>query len=388
MLRRPRCSSSPLALVSSVPAVARCPADATTAAFLAPGPHAVGVRSLTLVDSTRETPAHAGLPALPSRTLPTQVWYPADGPAGAAPVANAPLAAGGPFPLVASSHGFGELNVGEAYLAIALARRGFVVAAPTFPLTNLTAPGGLDLVDAANQPADVRFVIDQMLALSDGDSWLAGGDRPQAHRRAGPVARRPHHAARLLQPHAPGSPHPGRVRDGAGVLRADAQDARAQAAAPPDRRRPGPHHAHRPERRTHLQARPHAAHADHARASDAHRLLRPRLRRFDRRTTTPRSAVASSRTSPSSRSTISSRPSAPPPPEPTRAAAICRARVPCPPTLRCSRPGSTISRRPPAPRSFRSSSRSHAPHAASSGRFCAAENPEATVVRRGGAAAP
>ena len=165
-----------LGLVAAAPAFARkCPADATTAAFLAPGPYAVGVRSLTFVDSTRQTPAHASLPALPSRTLPTQVWYPAQAPAGAAPVANAPLAAGGPFPFVASSHGLGEVNVGEAYLAIALARRGFVVAAPTFPLTNIAAPGGFDLVDAVNQPGDVRFVIDQMLALSDGDGWLAGG---------------------------------------------------------------------------------------------------------------------------------------------------------------------------------------------------------------------
>src|SRR5262249_10649851 len=66
-----------------------CPTGATTAAFLAPGPFAVGVRSLTLVDTTRQTPAHAGFPALPSRTLPTQVWYPTTGPAGAAPVPDA-----------------------------------------------------------------------------------------------------------------------------------------------------------------------------------------------------------------------------------------------------------------------------------------------------------
>ncbi len=158
-----------------LPALARCPADATTAAFLAPGPYAVGVRSLTLVDSSRPTQAHAGLPALPSRTLPTQVWYPATGSPGAAPVPDALLAAGGPFPLVINSHGFGDINIGEAYLAIALARRGFVVASPTFPLTNTGTPGGPLLEDAANQPADVRFVIDQVLALSDGDSWLSGG---------------------------------------------------------------------------------------------------------------------------------------------------------------------------------------------------------------------
>jgi predicted dienelactone hydrolase len=164
-----------LAVAHAVPGLARCPGDATTAAFLAPGPYAVGVRSLALVDTTRPTPSHAGFPVLPSRTLPTQVWYPATGPAGPAPVADAPLASGGPFPLVVNSHGFGDLNIGEAYLAIALARRGFVVASPTFPLTNTGTPGGPFLSDAANQPADVRFVIDQVLALSDGSGWLAGG---------------------------------------------------------------------------------------------------------------------------------------------------------------------------------------------------------------------
>ena len=168
-----------LLAASSVPAFARCPADATTEAFLAPGPYAVGVRSLALVDSSRQTSAHNGLAALPSRALPTQIWYPASGPAGEAPIPDAPLASGGPFPLVANSHGFGDLNIGEAYLAIALARRGFVVASPTFPLTNTGTPGGLYLADAANQPGDVRFVIDQVLALSAGDGWLAGGVDPK-----------------------------------------------------------------------------------------------------------------------------------------------------------------------------------------------------------------
>jgi predicted dienelactone hydrolase len=163
-------------LVASGLAHAGCPADATTEAFLAPGPHAVGVRTLTLVDTSRVTPAHAGIAPLPSRTLMTQVWYPADGPAGQPPVADAPLAVGGPFPLVVNSHGFSELNIGCTYIAEALARRGFIVAAPNFPLTNLTAPGGPWLPDVTNQPGDVRFVLDQLVALSNtAGSWLAGG---------------------------------------------------------------------------------------------------------------------------------------------------------------------------------------------------------------------
>ena len=99
------------------------------------------------------------------------MWYPTTGPAGG-PVADAlrvPLATG-PADKAAA-----HCELGEAYLAIALARRGFVVASPTFPLTNTGTPGGPVLTDAANQPADIRFVIDQVLALSGGDGWLAGG---------------------------------------------------------------------------------------------------------------------------------------------------------------------------------------------------------------------
>jgi predicted dienelactone hydrolase len=162
-----------LALVAApVAASARCPARVTTASFTAPGSFAVGMRMLTLVDPTRETPAHAGFPAQPSRTLPTIVWYPA--------AADDPtrLAPGGPFPLVVSSHGLLDSNRGETYVTELLASRGFIVAAPNFPLTNFATlvRGGPFLGDVHNQPGDVSFVIDQLLELSGTTGgWLAGG---------------------------------------------------------------------------------------------------------------------------------------------------------------------------------------------------------------------
>lgn len=165
-----------MSLAGIAPARAGCPSGATTEAFLAPGPYAVGVRTLDLVDTARETQAHAGLPAVPGRRLSTQVWYPATGAAGGTPAVDAPLAGDGPFPLVVNSHGFGDLNGGSAYIAVALARRGFIVASPAFPLTGVATPGGPYLADVVNQPADVRYVLDQVLALSaTGGSWLAGG---------------------------------------------------------------------------------------------------------------------------------------------------------------------------------------------------------------------
>jgi predicted alpha/beta-hydrolase family hydrolase len=57
-------------------------------------------------------------------------------------------------------------------LLTAWARSGFVVAAITFPLTNPRAIGGLDEADVENQPADVRFVITQVLRASRSGSGV------------------------------------------------------------------------------------------------------------------------------------------------------------------------------------------------------------------------
>ena len=46
------------------------------------------------------------------------------------------------------------------------ASRGYVVVAPTFPLSSGTAPGGPGLADYREQPADVSFVISRVLRLA------------------------------------------------------------------------------------------------------------------------------------------------------------------------------------------------------------------------------
>src|SRR2546425_3918937 len=154
-----------------------CPDGSATGAFLAPGPFGVGVRTLTLVDTTRVTPAHGAVPEQPQRTLPTEVWYPAAAASGA-PMRDAPLVPGGPFPLVVNSPGYLDYREGEQYYMAALASRGYVVASLDFPLTGLRTQGQHDLGDVHNQPGDVRFVIDSLLALSrTPDAWLAGGVR-------------------------------------------------------------------------------------------------------------------------------------------------------------------------------------------------------------------
>jgi len=100
------------------------------------------------------------------RPLPTVVWYPArSGPIGGAPQADVPVAAGR-FPLVLFSHGLHGLPTHLAPLATRWAAAGFVVAAPTYPHTNLAA-ARFNRADVRNQPADARRVIAQLGRLND-----------------------------------------------------------------------------------------------------------------------------------------------------------------------------------------------------------------------------
>lgn len=107
--------------------------------------------SATLVDETRQTPARREVAALSSRTLKVHAWFNAD-------AKHAPL--------VIYSHGFGGNRDDLTYATELLAARGAVVVALDFPSTNTYAKGGPWLDDVVNQPGDVRFVVDQLLAFN------------------------------------------------------------------------------------------------------------------------------------------------------------------------------------------------------------------------------
>ena len=127
----------------------------------------VGELQLDLEDTSRETPAHGTFDALPSRSLPTTVWYPATEGHALQPSVEAPPAEG-TFPLVVISHGFMSGASDHAGLAAFLASHGYVVANIEFPLSSRNAPGEADAADAINQPEDVSFVLDEILGLTDG----------------------------------------------------------------------------------------------------------------------------------------------------------------------------------------------------------------------------
>jgi predicted dienelactone hydrolase len=128
------------------------------------GPHAVGVTTVTFVDATRVTRANGDHAEQEGRTLVTEIWYPATEGSPYTTKAEAPPASeGAPWPLVVHGHGFLSSRKDSPLLSVFLASHGYVVAAPDFPLTGRSAPGGANVLDGAEQPADMHFVAAQML---------------------------------------------------------------------------------------------------------------------------------------------------------------------------------------------------------------------------------
>ena len=107
----------------------------------------------TFVDESRVTPEGAASPAAPSRTLVTTIYRPRGK---------------GPFPLIMFSHGLSGHPEKFTEIFAVWAEAGYVVAAPAFPLTNDHVPSSSsNIPDLLEQPADVSFVLDQVLALDE-----------------------------------------------------------------------------------------------------------------------------------------------------------------------------------------------------------------------------
>lgn len=181
------------------------------------GPYPVGVTTLYLVDVGREDPASKG-----ARVLPTEIWYPATDDAkdlprnrvtdflfrGQVKTLNVAIQAAfgvkideidkrfhnvaardarvrdGKFPLVVFSHGNGGMRFQSTFWCDHIASHGYIVvscdhtgnAAATAIGGKMVAAGTTKREQAAkDRPADVRFLIDRMIAFHGGeDSRFAG----------------------------------------------------------------------------------------------------------------------------------------------------------------------------------------------------------------------
>jgi dienelactone hydrolase len=124
-------------------------------------PLAVTSSGFTFVDTSRPTAAHGGVGASPQRRLPTTVWAPTEG---------------GPYPLVVFGAGFANPAGDYADLLTEVASRGFVVAAPDFPLTSPVNTSAMVEADMTNEPADLSFVATQVQTSPALAGRVRGGD--------------------------------------------------------------------------------------------------------------------------------------------------------------------------------------------------------------------
>jgi predicted dienelactone hydrolase len=129
------------------------PEGAASATLYEPGPLDVTREAIALLDTSRPTPANGDFPGSAARELNGYLWTPARRDAK-------------PFPLIVYSHGFMSSVAEPEYLVEFLVPKGYAVVAVNYPLSNGNAPGGATINDVLNQPGDVSFVIDAMLARS------------------------------------------------------------------------------------------------------------------------------------------------------------------------------------------------------------------------------
>ncbi|MFV2111911.1 alpha/beta hydrolase family protein [Micromonospora sp. LOL_025] len=142
-------AAAPQVTVPAPPAQAAAPTPRVPAGTAPDNAFAVGVRQLKLNRDGK-------------RPLPVTLWYPAAGKPGGQPERSAD-AATGRFPVVMFSHGLNGRPADYETLLTRWTAAGFVVAAPTFPHTARGGDG--NVLDVLNQPADVSYVLTQVLAL-------------------------------------------------------------------------------------------------------------------------------------------------------------------------------------------------------------------------------
>lgn len=138
------------------------PEGEQSASLYQPGTLGVSSRRIELTDTSRPTNANGGFEGSPARELNGFIWYPQTQDQK-------------PFPLIVYSHGFMSSVAEAEYLADFLVPKGYVVVAVSYPLSHGGAPGGPNANDVINQPSDVSFVIDAMLARhADEEDSLYG----------------------------------------------------------------------------------------------------------------------------------------------------------------------------------------------------------------------
>ncbi len=145
------------------------PKESASAYWETEGPYKPLKIDVSLRDLTRPTQANTRLSdfeGLPYRELNSVIWYPGQ----LTPTSH---------PLIVYSHGLSSEKSDGEYLSHLLASHGYIVIAADYPLTSRHAPGGALISDVVNQPGDISFLLDNIMAKGNplGDKFSAYVDQ-------------------------------------------------------------------------------------------------------------------------------------------------------------------------------------------------------------------
>jgi hypothetical protein len=144
----PAADSTPGRTESEPPTAMSSPVTTTAGSAAGRARFALGTTVRAFTDTGRQ------------RTLETIIHYPAAG----RPGTNSAIPADGAFPLVLLAHGYRLPADGYERIVTALATAGYITAAPWFPHTS--PRGDANRSDIVNQPADLSFVADAVVAMA------------------------------------------------------------------------------------------------------------------------------------------------------------------------------------------------------------------------------
>jgi dienelactone hydrolase len=144
-------SSATQSAATATTAATSTSAAPTTTTTVAPTNLIVSRITKAFVDRSRPTDDPEHIRSAATRTLVTDIYIPAGK---------------GPYPLILHAHGAAGDARKFTVLAGAWARHGYVVVVPNFPLTRDQSGGPVVISDYVQQPADLHFILDQVLHLA------------------------------------------------------------------------------------------------------------------------------------------------------------------------------------------------------------------------------
>lgn len=127
------------------------PTGEQSATLYQPGSLGILREPLALTDTSRPTLPNGDFEGSPVRELNGFLWVPE-------------RQEQKPFPLIVYSHGFMSSVAEPQFLVDFLVPKGYAMAAVDFPLSHGGAPGGANAGDVVNQPGDISFLLDALLA--------------------------------------------------------------------------------------------------------------------------------------------------------------------------------------------------------------------------------